>query len=143
MPLIDLTTNLRDLKFGRDRVAGGNSNQPYVRSTIPAPDDESGTLGYLNQDFIVRGGLKAVVNSVKDVERLSKYFSDIRNPSGLLFTALKYPPNDVGSVDPAPILKFSNGFSHCLLVCNPKATPPAWAKVPIGVYTPSFNFPLV
>ena len=87
MPLIDLTTNLRDLKFGRDRVAGGSSNQPYVQSDIPAPDKESSGLGYLNQDFVVRGGLKAVVNSVKDVERLSKYFFDIRNPSGLLFIA--------------------------------------------------------
>jgi hypothetical protein len=87
MPLIDLQTNLRDLKFGRDRVAGGSSNQPYVQSDIPALDKESSGLGYLNQDFVVRGGLKAVVNSVKDVERLSKYFFDIRNPSGLLFIA--------------------------------------------------------
>ena len=87
MPLIDLQTNLRDLKFGRDRVAGGSSNQPYVQSDIPAPDKESNGLGYLNQDFIVRGGLKAVTNSVKDVERLGKYFLDIRNPSGLLFIA--------------------------------------------------------
>jgi hypothetical protein len=87
MPLIDLTTNLRDLKFGRDRVDGGSSNQPYVQSDIPALDKESEGLGYLSQDFVVRGGLKAVTNSVKDVERLSKYFSDIRNPSGLLFIA--------------------------------------------------------
>jgi len=87
MPLIDLQTNLRDLQFGRDRVAGGNSNQPYVRSTIPAPDDESGTLGYLNQDFILRGGLNTVTNSIRDVERLGRYFLDIRNPSGLLFIA--------------------------------------------------------
>ena len=87
MPLIDLTTNLRDLKFGRDRVDGGSSNQPYVQSDIPALDKEPEGLGYLSQDFIVRGGLKAVTNSVKDVERLLKYFSDIRNPSGLLFIA--------------------------------------------------------
>jgi hypothetical protein len=87
MPLIDLTTNLRDLKFGRDRVDGGSSNQPYVQSDIPALDKEPEGLGYLSQDFVVRGGLKAVTNSVKDVERLSKYFSDIRNPSGLLFIA--------------------------------------------------------
>jgi len=33
----------------------------------------------------------------------------------------------------------ANGFSPCLLVCNPKATPPACAKVPIGVYIPSFK----
>ena len=87
MPLIDLTTNLRDLKFGRDRVDGGSSNQPYVQSDIPALNKEPEGLDFLSQDFVVRGGLKAVTNSVKDVERLSKYFSDIRNPSGLLFIA--------------------------------------------------------
>jgi hypothetical protein len=87
MPLIDLTTNLRDLKFGRDRVAGGSSSQPYVQSDIPAPGKDPVDLGYLNQDFVVRGGLKAVDNSIKDVERLGKYFLDIRNPSGLLFIA--------------------------------------------------------
>ena len=87
MPLIDLKTNLRDLKFGRDRINGGSSNQPYITSPIPDLDKESGEFGFLNQDFILRGGSKAVVNSIKDVERLGKYFLDIRNPSGLLFFA--------------------------------------------------------
>ena len=87
MPLIDLKTNLRDLKFGRDRINGGSSNQPYITSPIPDLDKESGEFGFLNQDFILRGGSKAVTDSVKDVERLGKYFLDIRNPSGLLFVA--------------------------------------------------------
>jgi len=87
MPLIDLQTNLRDLKFGNDRVAGGSSSQPYVQSDIPTPGKDPVDSSYLNQDFILRGGLKAVDNSIKDVERLGKYFLDIRNPSGLLFIA--------------------------------------------------------
>ena len=87
MPLIDLKTNLRDLKFGRDRIDGGSSNQPYITSPIPDLDKESGEFGFLNQDFILRGGSKAVVNSITDVERLGRYFLDIKNPSGLLFVA--------------------------------------------------------
>ena len=87
MPLIDLKTNLRDLKFGRDRINGGSSNQPYITSPIPDLDKESGEFGFLNQDFILRGGSKAVVNSTTDVERLGRYFTDVKNPSGLLFVA--------------------------------------------------------
>ena len=59
MPLIDLTTNLRDLKFGRDRVAGGSSSQPYVQSDIPTPGKDPVDSDYLNQDFILRGGSNA------------------------------------------------------------------------------------
>jgi hypothetical protein len=82
MPLINLTSNLKDNKFGHDRVHGGSSNQPYIKTPIP---EKLGEFGYLNQDFILRGGSKAVTDSALDVVRLGKYFTDIRNPSGLLF----------------------------------------------------------
>ena len=83
MPLINLTSNLKDNKFGHDRIDGGSSNQPYIKTPIP---EKIGEFGYLNQDFILRGGSKALTNSALDVVRLGKYFTDIRNPSGLLFT---------------------------------------------------------
>jgi hypothetical protein len=83
MPLINLTSNLKDNKFGHDRIGGGSSNQPYIKTPIP---EKIGEFGYLNQDFILRGGSKALTNSALDVVRLGKYFTDIRNPSGLLFT---------------------------------------------------------
>ena len=84
MGLINLQTNLKSLRFGNDRVHSGNSGQPYIQTPIP---EQLGGFGTLDTDFILRGGSKAVVDSVKDVERLGKYFTDVRNPSGLLFVA--------------------------------------------------------
>jgi len=84
MGLINLQTNLKSLRFGNDRAYGGNSGQPYIQTPIP---DQLGGFGVLDTDFLLRGGSKAVVDSVKDVERLGKYFLDVRNPSGLLFVA--------------------------------------------------------
>jgi hypothetical protein len=84
MGLINLHTDLKSLKFGHDRIGGGSSNQPYITSPIP---DKIGEYGFLNTDFLLRGGSKSVTDSLKDVERLGKYFTDVRNPSGLLFVA--------------------------------------------------------
>jgi len=84
MGLINLQTNLKSLRFGNDRVHGGSSKQPYIQTPIP---ENSGGFGVLDTDFILRGGSKAVTDSIKDVERLGKYFTDVRNPSGLLFIA--------------------------------------------------------
>ena len=96
-------TSLKSLKFGHDKNDGGSSNQPYIQTSI----NESRDKGLLNNflleygilteaqassfdfknDFVLRGGGKAITNSTTDVERLGKYFSDIKNPSGLLFVA--------------------------------------------------------
>jgi hypothetical protein len=72
----------KSFKFGHDRRGGGSSNQPYITTPIP---EKLGEFGYLNQDFILRGGSRALTDSASDVVRLGKYFTDIRNPSGLLF----------------------------------------------------------
>ena len=74
----------KSLSYGNDRIHGGNSKQPYIQTPIP---EKLGDFGVLDNDFILRGGSKAVTDSVKDVERLGKYFLDVRNPSGLLFVA--------------------------------------------------------
>jgi hypothetical protein len=84
MGLINLQTNLKSLRFGNDRFHGGNSGQPYIQTPIP---EQLGDFGTLDTDFLLRGGSRAVTDSVKDVERLGKYFTDLRNPSGLLFVA--------------------------------------------------------
>ncbi len=84
MGLKNSYTDLKSLKFGKDRIGGGSSNQPYIQTSIP---EKLGEFGYLNQDFILRGGSKAVTDSALDVVRLGKYFTDLRNPSGLLFVA--------------------------------------------------------
>ena len=35
MGLVNLTTDLKSLRFGKDRLGGGSSNQPYIKSSIP------------------------------------------------------------------------------------------------------------
>lgn len=83
MGLINLQTNLKNLGFGKDRPSGGSSNEPYIKSEIP----ESLGGHSSNQDFILRGGIKAVKNSLIDIERLGKFFIDTKSPIGLLFVA--------------------------------------------------------
>lgn len=84
MPLVDLKTDLKSLRFGNDRIGGGSSGQPYI--TNPIPDGVS-TLGILNNDFLLRGGITAVSNTATDVLRLGKMFASEKSPSGILFTA--------------------------------------------------------
>ena len=83
MGLVNLQTNLKSLRFGNDRVHSGNSGQPYIQS--PIPEGEAFVLP--SHDFVLRGGLYAVRDTTEDVIRLGKYFTDLRSPSGLLFTA--------------------------------------------------------
>ena len=86
--LINLKTNLKNLRFGGDRPASGTSNQPYEVVDIP-----SGT-GYLRDgmplqsgpDFILRDGFLAPLKALKDVSRLAKMFIDTKSPRGLFFT---------------------------------------------------------
>ena len=83
MPLIDLRTDLKSLKFGHDRVDGGSSNRPYEISPIPE-DDKQGIPNI--SDFLLRGGLSAPLRAAKDVSRLTKMFLDTKTPSGIQFT---------------------------------------------------------
>ncbi len=79
--LQDGDTALKSLKFGNDRPGGGDSGQPYIKNPI------EGTNSPANKDFLLRGGINAPLDAVEDVARLTKYFFDFKNPSGLLFTA--------------------------------------------------------
>jgi hypothetical protein len=90
MPLIDLQTNLRSLKYGADRPGGASSKQPFVTTDIPGPDravpysaanDNSSYEGN-SPDFILRNGLLNVQDSLQDVKRISKWFA---TPSGAAF----------------------------------------------------------
>ena len=83
MGLIDLKTDLKSLRYGNDRVYGGNSGQPYITSNIP--DDISPYIG--TTDFLLRGGINIVRDSATDVLRLGKMFADVKSPNGLLFIA--------------------------------------------------------
>lgn len=81
MALINLNSNLKNLRYGNDRPGNGSSNQPYIKDKPEFVED----LGGLAPDFLLRGGLLAPANSVIDVVRLGKYFSDTKSPSGLFF----------------------------------------------------------
>jgi len=92
MPLVDLQTNLRSLKYGNDRPGGGSSKQPFVTKDIPGPDraipysavkDNSEYEGN-SPDFILRNGILNVQDSLQDVKRITKWFA---TPIGLAFIA--------------------------------------------------------
>jgi len=78
------TPNMLNLRYGNDTLGGGNSNQPYIQTSIP-----TGFSGLQNStsDFILRGGMLAAKDSVTDVRRLGKMFTDTKSPNGLLFIA--------------------------------------------------------
>jgi hypothetical protein len=84
MGLRDLRTDLKSLRYGRDTLGGGTSNQPYIKAKIP---DGFNNLQNANSDFILRGGALAVRDSATDILRLGKMFTDTKSPNGLLFIA--------------------------------------------------------
>ena len=86
MPLIDLKTDLKSLKFGKDRPGGGSSNQPYIQKDIPE-GDQSNIFNTGGPDSLLRGGLIAPLKAANDVSRLTQMFFDLKSPNGLLFTA--------------------------------------------------------
>ena len=53
MPLVNLQTNLKDLKFGKDRPGLRDSEQPYIVAPIPGPNEQ---IEPTYPDFLLRGG---------------------------------------------------------------------------------------
>ena len=73
-------TQLKSLKFGSDRLGGGDSGQPYIQTSVDTePGQDAGT------DFLLRGGINAPADALTDVKRLTKYMFDLKSPSGGLF----------------------------------------------------------
>jgi hypothetical protein len=85
--------NPRTIPFGRDRVGGKDSNQPYIKKGLLNVSLDS---AFYN-DFTIRGGILAPLNALEDVARLTKYFADIKNPKGLLFLAKENILSRVGT----------------------------------------------
>jgi len=84
MGIVNLQTDLKSLRFGHDRLGGGDSNQPYIKQPIL---NKPGQLSQADDDFLLRGGLKAPLDAATDVVRLTKWFFDFKSPRGLLFIA--------------------------------------------------------
>ena len=67
MPLIDLQTDLKSLRYGRDQVGGGSSGEPFITTSVDTlPGDTGGA------DFLLRSN---VLNRIgQDATRLFSYF---------------------------------------------------------------------
>ena len=87
MPLLDLKTDLKSLKYGKDRPGGGDSGQPYQQVNINTVDSGFNRLRMTRfDDGLVRGGIVGAVNaSVVDTLRIGKFLTDF--PKGPLFIA--------------------------------------------------------
>jgi hypothetical protein len=55
MPLIDLKTDLKSIKYGHDRPGGGDSGQPYIQT---GPDTPSGLSTLVRSEFIIKDVLR-------------------------------------------------------------------------------------
>lgn len=77
MPLIDLKTDLKSLKYGLDRRGLGSSKEPFITKAIP----EGETPG-ASRDVLLRQG--SIVSSANDTSRLVQLFTTTR---GLSFIA--------------------------------------------------------
>ena len=80
MALIDLKTNLKSLKYGSDRIGGGNSGQPYIQTNIG-----EGIIGNVDDGLIRGGGAGAIKSAAVDTLRIGKFLTDA--PRGPLFIA--------------------------------------------------------
>jgi hypothetical protein len=87
MPLLDLKTNLKSLKYGSDRPGGGNSGQPYQQVDINKVDTGFNRFRMTKfDDGLVRGGVVGATNaSIVDTFRIGKFLKDL--PKGPLFIA--------------------------------------------------------
>ncbi len=86
MPLLDLKTDLKSLKYGQDLPGGGSSGQPYIKTDINTL--KNGIIQIPNflgfDDGLIRGGLTGAANaSIIDTFRIGKFFLDL--PKGPLF----------------------------------------------------------
>jgi len=97
--LLTYTTNLKSLRYGKDRTDGGDSNQPYIKKDIPDQRDERSFPD--SKDFILRGGIGSPIDVADDFIRLGKYFSDFKNINGALFVAKQNILSRVGTATQA------------------------------------------
>ena len=82
MPLVNLKTDLKSLRYGNDRLDNGSSNQPYIKSSIPSGSGP----GLGDTDFLLRGGSLLPRAVGRDVSRLTQMMFDFKSPNGLLFS---------------------------------------------------------
>lgn len=83
MALINLKTDLKSLKYGRDTIDGGDSKQPLVQTAIPESFVEIGNTGGF--DSTLRGGSLIGTALTNDVIRIGKLINTSRTFQGAAF----------------------------------------------------------
>ena len=64
MSLVNLQTNLKSLRFGKDRPGLGDSGQPYIVTPIPGNNEQ---IEPNSEDFLLRGGLNGPKDTLTDL----------------------------------------------------------------------------
>jgi hypothetical protein len=80
MPLVDLKTNLKSLRYGNDRPFGGSSKQPYIQTLIPEDPDQVGNPQGI--DYLLRNGGLYVATANQDTSRILKLLTDTDSQIG-------------------------------------------------------------
>ena len=80
MPLVDLKTNLKSLRYGNDRPFGGSSKQPYIQTPIPENPDQVGNPQGI--DYLLRNGSLYVATADKDTSRILQLLTDTDSQIG-------------------------------------------------------------
>lgn len=83
--LLDFKTDLKSLRFGRDKQGGGSSNQPYIQTPIPEGDTTGASELY--GDFLLRGGALRPTIVTRNTSRLVKFLTDFQTGDGASFIA--------------------------------------------------------
>ena len=100
--LLDLTTDLKSLRFGRDKQGGGSSNQPYI--VTPIPEGDTTGASELYGDFLLRGGALRPTLVARNTSRLLQFLTDFKTGDGVAFIAkqnllARLNPPSIGSPD--------------------------------------------
>jgi hypothetical protein len=145
MPLINLQTNLKSLRYGADRQGGGDSGLPYIQTNI-----ENANPGIKFDDGLVRGGtVNAAVAGAIDTARIAKFLVDA--PKGPLFIVkqiglqlanprLEVPknPSNIASGFPENALAVgTNGLLEPTRIYNLGIN--TLAQVPVNAFGAHFN----
>ena len=77
MGLLDLTTDLKSLRYGQDRIGGGDSREPFITKSIDSTPGDTG-----GPDFLLRANTLQHVGD--DLSRMGKFMI---SPKGLQFAA--------------------------------------------------------
>ena len=76
MALVDLTTDLKNLKYGKDRIDGGDSREPFITKSIDSTPGDTG-----GPDFLLRAN--TLQHAEDDTSRILQY---LESPKGKAFT---------------------------------------------------------